>query len=129
MPPLPPPSTPSYTYVYAFIYMTVRCHNVSLYTVSTVPVSQDQLPPGNFLQGRENPKEKLSPQSEIPRKISPPLVKILLPRTEMMDKISNFSETDKLKSSYWTEASVALFPGPRGTRLTNSSCNLTRTLG
>ena len=40
-------------------------------------------PPGNFLQGREYPKDKHSPQSGFPRKISPPLVKILPPlRTE-----------------------------------------------
>ena len=43
-------------------------------------------PPGNFLRGREYPKGKLSPQSEFPRKISPPLatVKILPPQTEMI---------------------------------------------
>ena len=44
-------------------------------------------PPGNFLWGREYPKDILSPQSEFPRKISPPLVKILPPRTEIISKV------------------------------------------
>ena len=36
-------------------------------------------PPGNFLRGREYPKDKHSPQSGFPKNFSPPLVKILPP--------------------------------------------------
>ena len=41
-------------------------------------VTGQNLPHGNFLRGRY-PNDKLSPQSGYPRKISPPLVKILPP--------------------------------------------------